>query len=79
MIFAGTFVLMPEAGAQRFKGSPCTQDCSGHEAGYKWAERQAIADESDCGGTSNSFIEGCRSYVEENASEDEDKDGKEND
>lgn len=53
--------------AQTFKGYDCTQDCSGHEAGYDWAERKGIASENDCGGNSNSFIEGCRAYVEENA------------
>lgn len=48
-----------------FKGSACTDDCSGHEAGYKWAEEKGINDPDDCGGKSNSFIEGCRSYAEE--------------
>ncbi len=54
-----------------FKGYPCTQDCSGHRAGYEWAEDKNITDESECGGSSNSFIEGCRSWVEENTDEDE--------
>ncbi len=49
-----------------FKGSPCTEDCSGHEAGYDWASEKGITDPDDCGGNSNSFIEGCRSYAEEN-------------
>lgn len=49
-----------------FKGYECTDDCSGHEAGYNWAEENGIYDENDCGGNSNSFIEGCISYVEEN-------------
>lgn len=54
-----------------FAGSPCTSDCSGHEAGYNWAEENGIDDESDCdtaGDTSNSpsFAEGCRAYVQEN-------------
>ena len=54
-----------------FAGSPCTSDCSGHEAGYNWAEEHGIDDESDCdtaGDTSNSpsFAEGCRAYVQEN-------------
>jgi hypothetical protein len=47
-------------------GKPCTIDCSGHEAGYQWAERKGITDDDDCGGKSRSFIEGCQSYVEEN-------------
>ena len=41
----------------------CTQDCSGHEAGYKWAEANSIDDEDDCTGNSQSFIEGCQAYV----------------
>lgn len=49
-----------------FNGYPCTEDCSGHEAGYDWAEENGIEDSDDCGGNSNSFIEGCESYVEEN-------------
>lgn len=24
-----------------FKGSPCTVDCSGHQAGYEWSQRKA--------------------------------------
>ncbi len=49
-----------------YKGNTCTGDCSGHEAGYNWASDHGIGDTSDCGGNSNSFIEGCISYVEEN-------------
>jgi len=59
-----------------FAGSPCTSDCSGHEAGYNWAEENGIDDEGDCdtaGDTSNSpsFAEGCRAYVNENGSTDD--------
>lgn len=38
-------------------GYPCTQDCSGHEAGYEWAEENDITYPDDCGGSSQSFIE----------------------
>lgn len=40
-----------------FKGSPCTKDCSGHRAGYKWGELHpgVIAD-----GPSTSFNNGTR-------------------
>lgn len=48
-----------------FRGYPCTVDCSGHAAGYKWAQKKAIDDEGDCTGNSQSFIEGCLAYVEE--------------
>jgi hypothetical protein len=46
-------------------GKPCTDDCSGHIAGYKWAERKEIMDSDDCGGNSQSFIDGCVAYVEQ--------------
>lgn len=42
-----------------FAGKGCTQDCSGHQAGYAWAEQKGITDPGDCGGKSRSFIEGC--------------------
>lgn len=43
----------------------CTDDCSGHKAGYDWAEKKGISDPSDCGGNSTSFIEGCEAYANE--------------
>ena len=46
-------------------GYQCTVDCSGHEAGYEWAEENSIDDPYDCGGNSESFIEGCQAYAEE--------------
>lgn len=51
-----------------YRGYVCTQDCSGHEAGYEWAEENDIEDPDDCGGNSYSFIEGCESYAEEQQS-----------
>lgn len=45
----------------------CTSDCSGHEAGWAWAETHLIFDPDDCGGRSESFIEGCRAWAEEQA------------
>lgn len=48
-----------------FHGYECTFDCSGHRAGYEWAERKGIYDEDDCGGNSNSFVQGCRAYVQQ--------------
>jgi hypothetical protein len=58
-----------------FHGYECTQDCSGHDAGYKWAEERDIDDEADCGGNSESFIEGCKAYVQEHDSDDASDDG----
>jgi len=51
----------------------CTDDCSGHEAGYEWAEDQGITDSDDCGGNSNSFIEGCEAYANEYQQETEEE------
>lgn len=42
-----------------------TPDCAGHNAGYDWAEENGITDPSDCGGKSESFIEGCETYANE--------------
>ena len=53
--------------AQLFHGYPCTFDCSGHTAGYEWAEEKGIEDSDDCGGNSQSFIEGCKAYAEATA------------
>lgn len=51
-----------------FNGYECTIDCSGHEAGYEWAEEHGITqdDVDNYSGNSNSFMEGMQSYVNEN-------------
>jgi len=43
----------------------CTEDCSGHEAGFEWAQENDVTDTSDCSGNSQSFVEGCEAYAEE--------------
>lgn len=53
-----------EPNALKFRGYDCSVDCSGHEAGYQWAEANDIDDADECSGNSNSFIEGCRAYAE---------------
>lgn len=70
-VVMAAFCLAPSAAAraQDFMGYPCTQDCSGHRAGYDWAEDKGITDPDECGGHSNSFIEGCRSYAQEQQDE----------
>ena len=58
----------------------CTDDCSGHEAGYEWADAEGIDDEDDCDAArdhsnSPSFAEGCKAFVNAEAdSNDEDED-----
>jgi len=55
------------SGYEEFGGYECTEDCSGHQAGYEWAMNNDIDDKDECGGYSDSFIEGCWAYVEENS------------
>ena len=66
-------LLPKEATARDFYGYYCTDDCSGHQAGWNWAERNGIEDEGDCGGRSQSFIQGCWAYVEQNYGDDGDE------
>ena len=72
-----------DPGPNKFAGYDCTEDCSGHEAGYAWAEEHDISDGDECdaaGEHSNSpsFAEGCHAYVdgdvdrEENGNPDDD-------
>lgn len=51
-----------------YNGYECTDDCSGHEAGYEWAEEHGITqdDVDNYSGNSSSFQEGMQSYVDEN-------------
>jgi hypothetical protein len=51
--------------ATTFHDYSCTDDCSGHEAGYQWAGENGIDNPDDCGGNSQSFEEGCRAFAEE--------------
>lgn len=56
---------IPTYSSPTFMGYSCTDDCSGHEAGYNWADENGIDDPDDCDGNSDSFIEGCQAYAEE--------------
>jgi hypothetical protein len=59
------FALAYTARTPIYAGLNCTVDCSGHEAGYSWAEQNSIDDEDYCpDGDSESFHEGCIAYVE---------------
>lgn len=69
----------PEHPPKTFAGYDCTEDCSGHEAGYNWAEEHDIDNEDDCdaaGNTSNSpsFAEGCKAYVNGESPDEDDND-----
>ncbi|WP_454837813.1 hypothetical protein [Pseudomonas mohnii] len=50
--------------ADTFDGYECTDDCSGHQAGYDWAEEKGIDDVDSCSTPSQSFNEGCQSFVQ---------------
>lgn len=71
MLFAMTLLVSvlgsTTATAATFDGYQCKGDCSGHQAGYDWAEQNGIDDRSSCNTPSASFNQGCESYVEENA------------
>lgn len=57
------FAALPAA-ARTFGDYECTDDCSGHKAGYEWAEARNIIDEPKCEAilrrwpNRNSFYEG---------------------
>jgi hypothetical protein len=69
----------PAMPRRSFAGYACTSNCSGHEAGYRWAEEHGIDDTDACdtaGDRSNSpsFAEGCRAFVEGEAEPDDSDD-----
>lgn len=76
-ILALGFVDAANAQERAFGGFDCTDDCSGHSAGYKWADRHSIDDESDCPfGNSPSFHEGCIAFTQDpGRGADQDDDG----
>jgi hypothetical protein len=58
--------------------SQCTEDCSGHDAGFEWARDHEVTDSSECGGDSQSFVDGCEEFAnarDEAAQEDLDDSG----
>jgi hypothetical protein len=51
------------SGPLLFHGYACGDDCSSHQQGYGWASAHKISNPTDCRGTSETFIEGCRAYA----------------
>jgi hypothetical protein len=77
VLSASLVLTSSPANSETFGHYECTFDCSGHEAGARWAEEHDITEAGECPyGNSNSFYEGCRAYAEGVTSEqkDEDKD-----
>jgi hypothetical protein len=62
----GVTIEMPVDNSITRDNWECTGDCSGHDAGYSWAEEKGITDPSGCSGKSISFIEGCEAYANDN-------------
>ncbi|MGY0574036.1 hypothetical protein ACTGJ9_025650 [Bradyrhizobium sp. RDM12] len=79
ILFAfGVLISSCDAQAREFGGYDCSDDCSGHAAGYRWAEAHNVTSESSCPlrGNGMSFYEGCLVYVEDpDRGADEDDDG----
>ncbi len=50
-----------------FYGRTCTKDCSGHRAGWNWARRKNVDNDTDCASSSNSFSGGCEVHVSQQA------------
>ncbi len=83
LIAIAAFALLTTAAVARtFGGYECTVDCSGHKAGYEWAEAKGIQDELECdeildtAPNRTSFYEGCMAYVEDpSRGADKDDDG----
>lgn len=46
-----------------FLNYPCSQDCSGHYAGYKWSAVNNISHSADCINQSTSFERGCNLFI----------------
>jgi Magnesium chelatase, subunit ChlI/Magnesium chelatase, subunit ChlI C-terminal len=64
IVSALAFVRTAHAQNRTFGDFDCTDDCSGHSAGYKWAEKHGVEDEDNCpDGNSQSFHEGCIAYT----------------
>lgn len=48
-----------------FYGYRCTRDCSGHLSGFQWAQQRGVYSHSQCSGNSQSFVEGCWAWVDQ--------------
>jgi hypothetical protein len=61
----GFVIWMPSTDTATFGGFECNVDCSGHKAGYEWAETKGITDKAQCdeilisSPNRTSFYEGC--------------------
>jgi hypothetical protein len=49
----------------RHGAAKCAEDCTVHEAGYKWAALHTLTDASRCAGRTVAFVDGCRAYADD--------------
>jgi hypothetical protein len=53
----------PQSYVEAEGDAECKGSCSGHEAGWRWAQHRQISDPAQCRGRSESFVEGCEAYA----------------
>lgn len=75
-LIAGSGVATAQT-ERTFGGHECTVDCTGHAAGYEWAEVNGVTNALQCPRlrNRNSFYEGCLVYLDDpsrGAEEDDD-------
>lgn len=78
LVAFGVLTSSCDTQAREFGSYECSDDCSGHAAGYRWAEAHNVTSVSSCPlrGNAISFYEGCLVYVEDpSRGADEDDDG----
>lgn len=61
-----TFLDTDPARFFKNNGYECSIDCTGHIAGYEFAKNNNLIYENDCSGDSQSFAEGCKTFVKLN-------------
>lgn len=45
-------------------GEKCTENCQDANAGFEWAKSQDFNEDSDCGGKTEAYKDGCQVYVD---------------
>ncbi|GEM_PF-5115479 len=54
-----------DTNVRKFGSFKCMDDCSGHIAGYRWAQKNNVRHIKECNGKNRSFNEGCTLFVDE--------------
>lgn len=54
-----------DTNTRAFDPYTCTDDCSGHLSGYRWAQKNNVRHIKGCNGNNRSFNEGCTLFVNE--------------